>query len=144
MPMPRTDLPSEGVRIRDLRLRAALGPDFESRGEKTELVVNLALAADLAAAGASDDLEDSIDYRGLKKRIIAEIEESVFHTMERIGQRIADICLEGGGAAAVRVSVEARGSGRARRVGICLRRRTPAPLERGGIRNPGTRIKNGE
>jgi D-erythro-7,8-dihydroneopterin triphosphate epimerase len=92
--------------IRDLRARCVIGVTEEERREKQDVVVNLVLLADLRAAGESDRFEDTIDYRAIKKAVLAAVEESRFHLVEALAQRIADICLETPEVHSVQVTVE--------------------------------------
>ena len=51
------------------------------------------LDVDLAAAGASDDLAHSIDYRSLAEAVVGAVESSSYLLIEALATRIADICL---------------------------------------------------
>ncbi len=79
--------------IRDLALRAIIGTFPEERREKQDVIFNIELFCDLAPAGKSDRLDDTVDYKTLKKNIIAKVESSDFFLIERLAQSVADICL---------------------------------------------------
>ena len=53
--------------IQDLLARCIIGVGAEERREKQDVIVNLALHANLRAAARSDRFEDAVDYRALKK-----------------------------------------------------------------------------
>ena len=62
--------------ISDLVCRCVIGVEEWERRERQDVLVSLELAVDLAPAGKSDRIEDALDYRALKKRVLAEAEAS--------------------------------------------------------------------
>jgi len=106
------------LHIRDLRLRCVIGIYPEERRAKQDVNINVTLYADLARASQSDRIEDTVDYKAIKKRIVAEIEVSSYCLIERLTGRVAEICLADEGVRRVRVLVEKPGALRfARTVG---------------------------
>lgn len=79
--------------IRDLALRCIIGIYPEERREKQDVVINVEMHADLRAAGRSDDLKDTVDYKSIKKAILKLVEGSAFQLIESLAERIADIAL---------------------------------------------------
>ena len=94
------------IHIRDLALRCFVGVDEQERREKQPVVINVTLYADLTAACRSDRLEDTVDYKAVKQRIIKEVENSACFLIEHLAQRIADRCLEYDKVRRVRVCLE--------------------------------------
>ena len=92
--------------IRGLRARCILGLSAEERREKQEIEVTIALGADLHLPGRSDRFEDTVDYREIKKRVLAAVENSQFRLVEALAQAIADLCLEYEQVQEVTVEVE--------------------------------------
>jgi FolB domain-containing protein len=92
--------------ISDLLVRCILGIGDEERKNKQDVLINLSLSVDLRPAGASDRLEDSVDYAALKKRIVAMTEGSQFFLVEALAERIAAICLEHPAVTEAEVRVE--------------------------------------
>ena len=114
-----TDRPPDRIHIRDLTFRCIIGIYEEERRNKQDVVVNLTLDADLSRPGKTDDIADTIDYKSIKKQVLAMGERSSFFLVERLAQRIADICLEHDGVRRVRVLVEKPSALRfARTVGV--------------------------
>jgi D-erythro-7,8-dihydroneopterin triphosphate epimerase len=110
--------------IKDLRARCILGVGAEERRETQEVVVNIALMTDLHLPGRSDRFEDAVDYRAIKKQVLAAIENSQFRLVEALAQDIADICLEHSAVEEVQVTVEKPSALRfARSVGAEITRR---------------------
>ena len=81
------------VFIRDLALRCIIGIFPEERREKQDVVINVEMHADLRAAGRSDDLNDTVDYKAIKKAILKLVEGSGFQLIESLAERIADLAL---------------------------------------------------
>lgn len=94
------------ILIRDLAVRCIIGVNEEERREKQDVLINVALEADLKPAGKSDDFADTVDYRAIKKEIFAMAESSHYFLVEALAERIADICLQHHGVARVQVTVE--------------------------------------
>jgi len=107
------------VFIRDLAIRCIVGIDEHERREKQDVLVQITLHTDLRQAGRTDALEDTVDYRALKKRILRLAEESRFQLIEALAQSIADECLRHNRVQRVEVAVEKPGALRfARTVGV--------------------------
>jgi len=82
------------IHIRDLLLRCIIGINDDERREKQDVNINITLYADLSAAGRSDSIEDTVNYRSIKKAVIAMVESSACWLVEHLAERIADVCLE--------------------------------------------------
>lgn len=107
------------VFIRDLAMRCIVGVDEYERREKQDILVHLTMHADLRQAGRTDALEDTVDYRAIKKRILHLVEESRFRLIEALAQSIADECLRDERVERVEVVVEKPGALRfARTAGV--------------------------
>ena len=114
-----TDAPSDRIHIRDLRARCIVGINPDERRSKQDVVINITLHAALRRAAASDDIADTVDYKGGKKDVLALVESSSFLLVERLAGRIAETCLAHAGVQRVRVLVEKPGALRfARTVGV--------------------------
>jgi len=98
------------IHIRGLLLRCLIGVDDEEQHEKQDVVIDITLEADLSRACATDRLEDTVDYRDLKKRVIAMVERSSFSLVERLAEEIARVCLADPAVKRCRVSVEKPGA----------------------------------
>lgn len=92
--------------IRDLRLRGIVGINDWEREKRQDIVVNLTLFGDLRSAGASDRIEDTLNYRSLTKDVIAHVEGSSHYLVERLATELARICVVDHGADRARVRVE--------------------------------------
>lgn len=100
----------DSIFIRDLRLRCIIGVYEEERTERQDLVVNLVLRGDFAAAGRTDDIADAVDYEVIKKRVIKLVEASECRLIEALAERIAATCLENPKVEQVTVTVDKPGA----------------------------------
>ena len=66
--------------------------DFERR-EGQRFVVDLVLGVDTSLAAASDDLHDTVDYGSLVTSVKAVVESDPVDLIEKLTQRVADVCL---------------------------------------------------
>jgi FolB domain-containing protein len=74
--------------VRGLHLRAHVGVAEEERATAQGIVVDVTVTTDLARAGASDDLADTIDYAGLLSGIAKVVEEREANLLEALAERI--------------------------------------------------------
>ncbi len=78
--------------------------DFEHERAQT-FVVDATLFLDLATAGHSDDLRDTVDYGAIAKGIVAIIEGEHVDLIEKLADRIASMILEYPAVAQTQVTV---------------------------------------
>jgi FolB domain-containing protein len=111
------------IEIKDLLLRGIIGINDWEREKKQDILVNITLFADLRRAGESDDIEDSVNYRTVTKKVIKLVEEGEPFTVEMLAAEIAKLCLLETGVIRARVRVEKPGALRfAKSVGVEIER----------------------
>ncbi len=114
------------IRIEDLLLRCIIGVNEWEREQKQDVLLTITLTTDTRAAGRSDRIEDTVNYRSLTKRIIEQVEASQFLLVEALAESVAALCLNDPKVAAVEVRVEKPGALRfARSVGVTVTRARP-------------------
>jgi len=114
------------IYIRDLLCRCIVGIYPEERENKQDVVINIEMACDLSTAAASDNIDDTINYKSVKKEIMALVENSGFLLIERMAGEIASLCLAHPGVRQVRVTVDKPGALRfARSVAVEIVRTRP-------------------
>lgn len=96
--------------IRGLALRCIIGIFPEERREKQDIVINVEMRADLRVAGRSDDLNDTVDYKSIKKAILKLVEGSAFQLIESLAERIADLALANEKVESVVVTIDKPGA----------------------------------
>jgi dihydroneopterin aldolase/2-amino-4-hydroxy-6-hydroxymethyldihydropteridine diphosphokinase len=110
---------TDHILIKDLLLRTIIGVSDEERRDRQDVLINVVLEADTRAAGASDNLNDAVNYRTITKRIINLVEGSQFYLVEKLAAEIAAVCLEDARVLRATVRVEKPGALRfARSVGV--------------------------
>jgi len=111
------------VLISDLAVRCIIGVNDDERSEKQDVLISLTLCTDIRAAARSDRLEDAVDYREVRDRVVEMVERSQYYLLEALAEAIAGICLEHSGVAKVLVRVDKPGALRlARSVAIEIER----------------------
>jgi len=114
-----SERPLDRIYIRDLGVRCILGIYPDERRNKQDVLINIALHADLSQACTSDCIEDTVDYKAIKQRVLAMVETSEHFLVERLAQRVADLCLEDPRVERAEVTVDKPGALRfARSVGV--------------------------
>ena len=81
------------IRIKNLRLRTIIGTHDQERESAQDVIVNVAMEFDGAAAAASDDIQDAVNYQALTERIVQEVEASSFYLLEKLAAGILEIVL---------------------------------------------------
>jgi dihydroneopterin aldolase/D-erythro-7,8-dihydroneopterin triphosphate epimerase len=79
--------------IRDLMIRCIIGTRPVERRRRQTVILNIAMACDLARAGRTDNLADTVNYKDLYDRIRALARDSRFLLIERLAAAVADVCL---------------------------------------------------
>jgi D-erythro-7,8-dihydroneopterin triphosphate epimerase len=82
------------IRIEDLHLRCIIGLNPEEREKQQDVLFQITLHADLRAAGLSDDVVDTINYKTIKLEVMDLVESSSFLLLERLAEEVAQICLK--------------------------------------------------
>ena len=114
------------IHIRDLTCRCIVGINPEERTNLQDVRINVTLHTDLMPACLSDRIEDTVDYKGVKQSILALVESSEYFLIERLAQRIAEVCLQNERVQAVRVTLDKPGALRfAQSVAVDIFRRRP-------------------
>ena len=96
---------TDRIELRGLRVLGVHGvlPEEQVRAQPFE--VDLDVDADLAAAGKSDALDDTLDYGSVAEVVARIVGEERFALIERLAQRIAESVLDDPRARAVTVTV---------------------------------------
>ena len=101
---------TDHVEISGLRANCIIGVDESERLEPQPVEIGIVLDVDLAAAGASDDIADAVDYRSLAEAVVDAVESSSFLLIEALATRVADICLTESKVEAVEVTLRKPGA----------------------------------
>lgn len=115
--------------LRGLEVECVIGFIEWERRVKQTVVIDLELPVDCRAAARVDEVDATLDYKKVAKRVIAFVEGTQFKLVETLAHRLALLVLEEFGVERIRVSVNKPGAIRGSRdVGVEIER-TRADLE---------------
>lgn len=81
--------PEDCIEIEALSVRTLIGIFPEERQRKQQVLVTLRLVTDTRRPGASDRIEDALDYKRLTKQVIELVEDARFELLEALAEAIA-------------------------------------------------------
>lgn len=111
------------VFIVDLVARGIIGVNEWERHTPQEILINIVLFTDLQQAGESDNINDSVDYRAVAKKVLAHAETAKRLTVEALAADLAELCLGEKHVEKVQVRVEKPGAVRfSKSVGVEIER----------------------
>ena len=114
---------ADTIFLHDLRIDTVVGIwDWERRIRQT-VSIDLEMGADVREAAAHDDIEHTLNYKGVSKRIQSFVRDSAFQLVETMAERIAELVLTEFDVPWVQVKVNKPGAIRgARDVGVKIYR----------------------
>lgn len=116
---PRTDT----IFLTELKIETVVGIWEWERKIRQTVSIDLEMGADIRRAAASDDIEDTLNYKGVAKRVQQFVADSAFQLVETMAEKIAEIILAEFDVPWVQVRVSKPGAIRgARDVGVLIRR----------------------
>ena len=98
------------IRITDLLVRTIIGGNEWEKNAPQDVIINVEFTYDASKAIASDSMEDSIDYKKLKRRIIDEVERSHFQLLESLTNRVLSMVMEDPKTQSASVRIEKPGA----------------------------------
>jgi dihydroneopterin aldolase len=113
------------ITVRDLRVETRVGVTDEERARPQPVVVDIDIDADLSAAGASDELADTVDYDKVVTEVASLLRNSKSRLLEHLAQQIATEIMRLQGVQAVTVEVSKESppvSEDVRRIGVRVER----------------------
>lgn len=109
--------------LKDLKARCVIGVWDWERQIRQRITIDLEMGTDIRKAAASDDLEDTLNYKAVAKRVVAFAEASEFKLIETLAERIAGLLLEEFEIPWCRVTLDKGGAVRGSRgVGVVIER----------------------
>jgi len=82
------------VYIRELEIETIIGIYDWEREKKQIVSLDLEMGTDISLAASSEDIENTLDYKSVAKRLIEFIGGSEFFLVETMAENIAQIVLE--------------------------------------------------
>ncbi len=109
--------------IHALKTETIVGIFDWERQVKQTVVMDIEFSADIGKAARSDSIDDTLNYKGVAKRVLAFVDESRFHLVETLAERVAMLILEEFGVSWVSITLSKPGAIRGSRdVGVMLER----------------------
>jgi 7,8-dihydroneopterin aldolase/epimerase/oxygenase len=109
--------------IHALKTETIVGIFDWERQVKQTVVMDIEFSADISKAARSDSIDDTLNYKGVAKRVLAFVDESRFHLVETLADRVAMLILEEFGVSWVSITLSKPGAIRSSRdVGVKLER----------------------
>ena len=81
------------VYISELEIETIIGIYDWEREQKQTVSLDLEMGTDIALAASSEDIENTLDYKAVAKRLIEFVEGSEFFLVETMAEKIAQIVL---------------------------------------------------
>jgi len=98
------------LKMKNLRLRTIVGVYEWEKKKRQDVCINLQLTFDGKKAAATDDIDETIDYKSLRNQILSHVENNSFNLVEKIASDTAAIALKFPLAQSVLVEVEKPGA----------------------------------
>jgi FolB domain-containing protein len=110
------------VFIKNLVIPCTIGVTEKERKEKQKVIVDLEIFCDLSHAGATDDLNNSINYAEIQENVTAAVTGGEFKLLESLAQTVASLILKNPLASQVTVAVKKEKYGKTPAIGIEITR----------------------
>lgn len=82
------------IRIKNLRARGIVGIYDWEKDHPQDIIVNVAMEFDGTLAAQTDRIEDTVDYKRVKRGILDIIENGRFGLVEAMAHRVAQMIME--------------------------------------------------
>lgn len=101
---------SDRIHIRDLRVRMNIGVAEWEKKARQDIVINITIHHDQRKAAATDDLQFTVDYKGIRDEVVAYVESTPHELLETLAEHLASKVLSRANVIAVDVSVDKPGA----------------------------------
>ncbi len=109
--------------LHDLKVETVIGIGDWERKIRQTVVIDLEMSADIRKAAVSDNVDDTLNYKLVAKRVQQFVGDTSFQLVETLAEKIAEIVQGEFEVAWVRVKVNKPGAIRgARDVGVIIER----------------------
>jgi dihydroneopterin aldolase len=111
------------IYLKALKIDTVIGIFDWERQIKQTIVLDLEMATDIRKAASTDQIEDTLDYKAISKRLIDFVQNSEFQLVETLAERITEIVLTEFSVPWVRLQLDKSGAIRgAQGVGVIIER----------------------
>jgi len=111
------------IYLHDLCIETVIGIYDWERKIKQTVSLDIEMATDIRQAAASDHIDDTLNYKGVAKRLISFVEQSEFQLVETMAEQICSIVINEFGVPWVKLRLNKKGAIRgASDVGVIIER----------------------
>ncbi len=111
------------VFIRDLQIETVIGIYDWERKVRQIVSLDIDMASDIKKAADSDNIDDTLSYKTVAKRLIAFVEQSEFELVEALAEKICEIMIGEFNVPWVRLTLNKPGAVRgSKSVGVMIER----------------------
>lgn len=119
---------SDWVFVHGLRARSIIGVYAWERRMRQSLVLDLDMQLDLRAAGASDELRQTVDYASVSDCVLGFVENARYELLESLAEALASLLLAEFAMTRLKLRISKPGAvAQADTVGVLIER--PLPLQ---------------
>ncbi len=109
--------------LNDMKVETIVGIWDWERKVKQIVSIDIEMAADIKKAALTDNIQDTLDYKAVAKHIRRFVEESNFHLVETLAEKIAEIIITEHKVSWVRIKINKPGAIRGSKgVGVIIER----------------------
>lgn len=81
------------IGINGLKIYSIVGVYNWEQSKKRDIIVNIAMEIDGKDAAAEDDIKNTVNYEPISNKIVEQVEDNKFKTIEYLGHFILDLVL---------------------------------------------------
>jgi dihydroneopterin aldolase len=113
------------IYLHDLCIETVIGIYDWERKIKQTVSLDIEMATDIRRAATSDHIDDTLNYKGVAKRLISFVEQSKFQLVETMAEQICEIVMNEFDVPWVKLRLNKKGAIRgASDVGVIIERGT--------------------
>jgi len=113
------------IYLNDLRVDAVIGIYEWERRTRQRVILDIEIGVDIRDAASTDNIENTLNYKAVAKRVIAFASESRFQLVETLAEKIAGVILSEFKVSWCRLRVNKQGAVKGvRDIGVIIERGT--------------------
>ncbi len=98
------------IYLSDLKIETVIGVYDWEREIKQNVILDLEMGTDIRRAAETDNIDDTLNYKAVSKRVIDFVEQSEFELVETLAERIVAIIREEFSVPWVRLRLNKKGA----------------------------------
>tara|TARA_Y100000741_G_scaffold316873_1_gene263370 strand:- start:312 stop:677 length:366 start_codon:yes stop_codon:yes gene_type:complete len=83
---------NDKINIKNLVAYAIIGINSWERQTKQKIEIDIEIESDLSQAMQSDDINDTVNYRTISKKIMEHVASSEYYLVEKLANKLIEIC----------------------------------------------------